>query len=414
MWTRRQLGLLGAGLGAGLCLPRRLLATPAAAQRRFLFLFCDGGWDTGTVFTPLSHIPDAYVEPDATTATVSGIPFVDHPDRPSVRDFLTTWGDQTCIISGLQVQSITHERCRRLILTGQGEGGDDWPAILAAHTSGAALMPHLILDGPAYTSRHTDTIVRVGDEGQLSELLSGEALYRADTPLSPPPASAEALEDAFVRARADARGDTFGASYRELLDRIGALKGSDDISLPATSTGCERDIAADCGIVFDAFSQDLSRCAMLRYRGWCSEGWDTHQKLSLQSINFEDLFSYLAVVMADLETRPSHTGGALADEVTIVVFSEMGREPRLNSWGGKDHWTFTSAMLIGSGVLGGQSIGGLDEGGQGQPIALSDGAVSSSGVALGPGHLGATLLALGDVDPGDYMTDPQPIDAVIR
>ena len=30
-----------------------------------------------------------------------------------------------------------------------------------------------------------------------------------------------------------------------------------------------------------------------------------------------------------------------------------------------------------------------------------------------PDHLGATLLALGDVDPGDFISDPRPIAAAM-
>ena len=401
-------------LGAGLFLPHRLVAAPpSASRRRFLFLFCDGGWDTGCVFTPLSHIPDAGIEADAATGSVSGITFVDHPERPSVRSFLTEHGGQTCILNGIQVKSITHERCRRLILTGKGEGGDDWPSILAGHASLDTLMPHLILDGPAYTSRYTDTIVRVGDEKQLSDLLSGEALEKSETPILLPSLAAEALEDAFVAARAGARGDTFGEGYREMLSRVEILKNRDNLSLPAASIGCERDLVADCSVAFDAFSQDLTRCAMLRYRGWCAEGWDTHQDLSLQSINFEGLFSYLTEIMADLQSRSAYGGGALADEVTIVVFSEMGRAPQLNSWEGKDHWTYTSAMLLGSGIRGGQVIGGLSDSGQGLPVDPVGGEHSEVGVHLEPHHLGATLLSMGDVDPAEYMESPLPIDAVL-
>ena len=96
-----------------------------------------------------------------------------------------------------------------------------------------------------------------------------------------------------------------------------------------------------------------------------------------------------------------------------MVFSEMGREPRLNSWGGRDHWTFTSAMLVGSGIRGNQTIGALDLYGQGQPIDLETGIVRDGGTALLPEHLGATLLALGDVDPEEFLDSPRPIEAVM-
>ena len=127
----------------------------------------------------------------------------------------------------------------------------------------------------------------------------------------------------------------------------------------------------------------------------------------------DDLFAYLHRAMDDLHGRTSLSGGPLADEVVFVVFSEMARDPRLNGWQGRDHWTFTSVMLMGAGIQGGRVLGGLDTVGRGRPIDLVSGEISDGGTALLPEHLGATLLALGDVDPGEYISDPQPISAVL-
>jgi len=410
MMNRRQFGLLSAGLLA----PRRLLARPSgSAERKFLFIFNDGGWDTGHVFTPYWEVNDAMVENDAQSGLAHGIPFVDHPNRPAVRAFFTQWGGQTAVLNGLEVQSITHERCREIMLTGQGPLADDWATVLAAQSTQDLLIPHVILDGPAFTSRFTSSAVRVGDSDQLPDLLAGHSTLRSDLIAPPLPTSAESQADAFVAARAAESGGVFGQSYADALDKIQALRSWDELNLTTEDAGCERHIANDCALAFDMFSRGLSRCAMLRYQGWCDEGWDTHQGLPLQSKNFDDLFLYLNEAMADLQTRTSHTGNPLADEVTIVVFSEMGREPRLNGWGGRDHWTFTSTMLIGSGIRGGQVIGGLDVNGQGRTVDLGTGGFSDGGVIMLPEHLGATLLALGDVDPAAHVNDAQPIGALL-
>ena len=78
------------------------------------------------------------------------------------------------------------------------------------------------------------------------------------------------------------------------------------------------------------------------------------------------------------------------------------RGPVINSTGGKDHWTFTSAMMIGPGVRGGLTVGGYDDAylgraidpATGQPVSGSGGLLASSA------NFGATLLALADIDPG--------------
>jgi len=414
MITRREFALLTAGLAA----PGRLLAgskrrSSGASDRKFLFLFNDGGWDTGYAFTDFSTVIDAGLEDGAEGASVGDIRFVDHPDRPSVRNFFENYGSRTALINGIEVRSVTHERCRQLMLTGQGSLDDDWSVLLAGRSTQSLLLPHVVIDGPAFSSRFTSDVIRVGDASQLPSLLSGQALSDSDRFIEPLPGNIERLADSFVAQRAAGRSDAFGQSYVEALDRIEDMKAWSDLDLSLSFPGCERDLIADAGLAFSLFEAGITRTAMLRYKGWCSEGWDTHQGLDLQGRNFGDLFTYLTGIMEDLGSRTSHTGAPLSEEVTIVVFSEMGREPRLNSWGGRDHWTFTSAMLLGSGIRGGQTIGALDAYGQGQPIDLATGSIRQDGTALLPEHLGATLLTLGDVDPAEFLESPGPIDAVM-
>lgn len=426
MLTRRKLGLLAAGGLAGLVGPRlaQVRAAPALApERKFLFLFCSGGWDTTYCFTPTtSDVAD--VEPDATVAEEGGIRFVDRESRPNVRSFFRAYGDRLCVINGVEVQSITHERCRQLILTGRADGdADDWPSILGARSINELVLPYVVMDGPAFNSRYTSQVVRVGDTAQLPRLISGEALSGAEGDIYAPADTIDAIEDAFLRQRAAsvqlgaARGapERFAGQYATALSQMERLMVmSNDIVLSTSMRGCERDIIADCSTAFDCFELGLSRCAMVRYNGWCNEGWDTHQGNELQDTNFNDIFGYLDEVMIDLSTRVSPSGGPLADELTIVVFSEMGRSPRLNGWLGKDHWTFTSTMLIGSGIRGGQVIGDMDGSLRGEPIDLGSGEVTASGTNLLPKHLGATLLALGDIDPGEHITGADPILAALE
>ena len=117
--------------------------------------------------------------------------------------------------------------------------------------------------------------------------------------------------------------------------------------------------------------------------------------------------------MGELAERPGSGGGALLDEVTVVVFSEMGRHPKLNTMNGRDHWTFTSAMLVGAGVRGGQVVGGFDEYAMGVPTDLASGAPSDAGETLLSSHFGATVLAAGGVDPAEYISDGAPVTAVL-
>ena len=98
--------------------------------------------------------------------------------------------------------------------------------------------------------------------------------------------------------------------------------------------------------------------------------WDSHSDIGMQSQHFQTLFTDLDAILFELSSRPGTHSGSLLDEVTVVVLSEMGRAPALNALGGKDHWTFTSAMMIGAGVNGGQTVGAYRKGLLGEQVSL--------------------------------------------
>ena len=52
----------------------------------------------------------------------------------------------------------------------------------------------------------------------------------------------------------------------------------------------------------------------------------------------------------------------LLQETMVVVVSEFGRTPRINSGNGRDHWPYGfSAFLAGGGVKGGTVYGKMDK-----------------------------------------------------
>ena len=60
----------------------------------------------------------------------------------------------------------------------------------------------------------------------------------------------------------------------------------------------------------------------------------------------------VAALVEDLEAR------GLTDEIMLVASGEMGRTPKINSRGGRDHWSKIAPLLLhGGGLPGGQIIG---------------------------------------------------------
>ena len=62
----------------------------------------------------------------------------------------------------------------------------------------------------------------------------------------------------------------------------------------------------------------------------------------------------LAALLDDLHER------GLLESTLVVVMGEMGRTPRINHWGGRDHWGPCLFALLAGGIPGGTIIGSSD------------------------------------------------------
>ena len=78
--------------------------------------------------------------------------------------------------------------------------------------------------------------------------------------------------------------------------------------------------------------------------------WDTHERnfpMLRETLlpNFDQTYS---AFIDDLDAR------GLLDETLVVTMGEMGRTPKINAKGGRDHWTYCySVLLAGAGIKGG-------------------------------------------------------------
>jgi Protein of unknown function (DUF1501) len=85
--------------------------------------------------------------------------------------------------------------------------------------------------------------------------------------------------------------------------------------------------------------------------------WDTHERNFpiLRDNHLPNLDATYSALMEDLQNR------GLLDETLVVLMGEMGRTPKINNNGGRDHWTFCySVLLAGAGIRGGSVYGASD------------------------------------------------------
>jgi len=110
-----------------------------------------------------------------------------------------------------------------------------------------------------------------------------------------------------------------------------------------------------------------------------------------------------------LQSTPGTVAPTLMEETTVIVHSEMGKTPQLNNDHGKDHWPFTSEMFLGSGFTPNRTIGAYTGSMNGKKIDFATGELFEEGNVMTASTIGATVLAMADIDPAAWALDSSPI-----
>lgn len=406
--TRRQLLTGSAALAASAALaPRAARAAVAPADRKFLFVWADGGWDVTKVFAPVFSSA-VQRDPDDEPAHAGGLRYVANPRRPAVDAFYAANRGRMAVIDGLLVRSANHPICRNLWMTATPDASrPDWPTWIGHARADRYVVPHFVIRGFSMAGALSAYTAISGAGTSLQDLATGDASRAASPPGVPFPPSLAALADDFVLRRTEQATD----AARTAIDRH--LQGSHQeaarrlVDFQARTADLDLsvgdDFEAQCRLAIRLLSADLVRCVQVSSEG----SWDTHADNSAQAGLQVSLFQGLSALLANLEATPGPGGGSLLDETTVVVFSEMGRTPQENSTGGRDHWMYTSLLLLGSGVRGEQQVGGYDPYLAGLPVDPGSGQADPGGVLVTPDAVGATLLTLAGVDPAEVLgADP--------
>jgi len=322
-----------------------------------------------------------------------------------VRAFLERWGSRTAFVNGIAVGSISHSKCTQLMLTGSRKSdAADLPTILASATAADRVLPHLVLSGPRFP----------GELGGAMVPLS-PTLTRTMTGAAPESATYHPAVEAFIQDQVAAASEGLAAgsddpayaAFETALDRLGRLQeAAPDLDIRAGASDgelLERGVAA--------LAMGMSRCLIIQGSMPGYSSWDSHQdNEGQQTRSYDHTFGQLGELL-DLLSSTSTAEGSMLDCTTVLVMSEMGRTPFLNAGMGKDHWPYTSAMLLGAGVRGDRVVGVSDDVLVGQSVDHATGEAASSGELLGAAGLLAGVLTSFGVDPGAYFPGVTPFTA---
>jgi len=417
-FSRRRLlthGSAAAALASFGWAPR--MAHAARGERKFLFFFAGGAWDSTAVFDPHHGSSRVDMAMDSVTRELGRLRYTGGPDLLSTERFFRRWGNRACIVNGMDAHTVGHDSGTMMTLTGTSASSyPDWPTIIAASSVADYPLPHMVFSGPSFGGTLAGHVVRAGG-GTLLDLIDGSIVGATDRPAPAPQTPTDQIIDAFVHGRSSrfiaphlakpglARERT--ASLIDNLERGMEIEGR---RFEAGLDSLGNNILDQAIKATELMRLGLSRSAMIGIPG----GWDSHGDNDVQAPQFDSFFLALDALMDHLSTTPGNSTPWLIDEVVIVALSEFARTPLLNGSGGKDHWPYTSGLVVGSGVRGGRVVGRTDDGLIGMKVNFATGEQADTGDILGTENLGVALLKLAGVDPEKHLPGVQSFDAILR
>ncbi len=353
--TRRKFFEKGSQISLATWLTMRSLKLKATTNQLpyVITVHCDGGWDPTMVFDDKTSVASVDKESGATKKTIAdtSLTFIDHPDRPSVNDFFSTYGSISTIVNGIYTGSLSHEDARRYMSASKESGSSrwvDWLTYFAAERSGSKAIPHIAIDAPYFPGSYSRFSTMISSS-TIEQLRNGSTLNEADENALKEYMkwSYDKMLDNRITGTIDSQKlQTFYAHFNweaELKQAANQFSFNENDS----------EFLRSAGLALHLFKEGKTQCASLQYGK--DRAWDDHSNLfAKQSLLFEGLFSDLKVLMNQAKSL------GIDQNLFIIVKSDMGRTAKLTN-GTKAHWPYTSSLLIGQNFNGGKVFGATND-----------------------------------------------------
>jgi hypothetical protein len=399
--SRRELMRVGGLNLLGLSLPTLLAAQARSATssdptfgraKNIIYLWLQGGPPQHETFDPKPLAPVEIRGPFKPISTnVPGIQFSELLPRTAAM------ADKLAVVRSMSTDDNTHDTSGYWILTGQkypsGSAREikpsDWP-----YFGSVVKMLKPSERAPALSSVWIPDIMRLNDNvrpaGQTAGFLGAQ--WDPDRFIGDPSSPNYQVEGLGLQQdisplRLEGRRSLFEQVGRHLdeAERSSAIRNFDDIRQAAfglLTSGAARE-AFEVRKEPDAVRQRYGKnrwgqCVLLARRlieagvrlvhvGWPREPgdtavdnpmWDTHAQNAdrLQDVLCPMFDVGYSALIEDLDQR------GLLDETLVVAIAEFGRTPKINPFGGRDHWGHVfSFALAGAGIRGGQVYGSSDK-----------------------------------------------------
>jgi len=399
----KRCGLAGLGFAAPVYSQAVLGSTGTNAETEgypgpyYVVYNASGGWDTTYLMDPKGVDGINRLDQQGDILTVGNhrvAPIAKHIAKGmSNEDFFAKYGSELCVFNGLDLSVNNHTPCARYMATGKLDSlaYPTFPALVAACYGAEAPLAFLTFGN--YSA--TGNLVPMSRVPYLQSL---RLLARADSVEG----GTHPYQDAFVADRIErALEGQFEARVSDA--RLPRVERSQSMLYAAQTNSkalrrvvpflpkepAKERLAQQNDIALAAFKAGVCVSANLSIGQFDSHNNNDADQMKLIPEFLAGIDDLLCKAEA-LEIR---------DKLVVIIQSEMGRTPNYNNGNGKDHWSISSIMFLGPGIVGNRLIGATDEKQQLVPIdpqTLKTDPVG--GIRVRPEHIHQSLREFASIE----------------
>ena len=398
---------------------RHVLAQPDPYKGPFFVLVnASGGWDPVYLCDPKNKGPLNRIYDDPASAgkiNYAPIPIDDaslglEPGGSaylmSNQQFFAKYAAQLTVLNGVDMSTNNHDGGSRATWSGRlSEGFPSFGALVAATRAPDSSLAYISSGGydategliPLTRMSSIDALRRVAypnqtdpnnpDTDQFHSTSTAARIRKAQEERL----AAQLAQQRLPRVKTAMSELTLARASDDVLKDL--VLPADLVDLPGYQLSDLRSMMQQAQLAVAAFKAGMAVAVNLNLGGF-----DTHANHDVDQVR------QLAKLLAGVDflmTEAEQAG--IAGDLVIMMGSDFARGPGYNAdnqYGGKDHWSITSAMLMGRGVAGGRVIGATTDDQLARAIDPGSLALSDGGKVLKPETIHLALRKLAGVADG--------------
>ena len=356
-----------------------------------------GGWDTTYLMDPkgVDGINRLFQQGDILTVGNHRVaPIAKHIAKGmSNEDFFARYGSELCVFNGLDLSVNNHTPCARYMATGKLDSlaYPTFPALVAA-CYGAEVPLAFLTFGNYSATGNLVPMSRVPYLQSLRLLARADSVEGGTHPYQDTFVSdriERALEGQFEARVSDARLPRVERSQSMLYAAQTNSKALRRVVPFLPKETAKERLAQQNDIALAAFKAGVCVSANLSIGQFDSHNNNDADQMKLIPEFLAGIDDLLCKAEA-LEIR---------DKLVVIIQSEMGRTPNYNNGNGKDHWSISSIMFLGPGIVGNRLIGATDEKQQLVPIDPQTLKIDPvGGIRVRPEHIHQSLREFASIE----------------